>query len=192
MSPVGDKYFRCLRSPGMAYSLPTAIKGRQNGTYCACIFCVFSRWRGGFGISIRCRWRSVKRKTRQAGAHATICMTNGTIQKHPDKTKACEESPITVACYLCNTRPKTICPTPLWAVPLLRVQSPSVIVMLRRRGASRGRPVLGGSLSPSRSCGSVRRREAAKRVFKGLRGPTLGCFTQRIRNLPYRATWRLT
>jgi hypothetical protein len=32
------------------------------------------------------------------------------------------------------------------AVPLLRVQKPSVIVMLRRRGASRGRPVLGGSL----------------------------------------------
>ena len=32
------------------------------------------------------------------------------------------------------------------AVPLLRVQGPSVIVMLRRRGASRGRPVLGGSL----------------------------------------------
>jgi hypothetical protein len=31
-------------------------------------------------------------------------------------------------------------------VPLLRVQKSSVIVIGRRRGASRGRPVLGGSL----------------------------------------------
>jgi hypothetical protein len=59
---------------------------------------------------------------------------------------ACDESSITVACYLCNTLPKTLGLDPLEAVPLLRVQSPSVIVMLRRRGASRGRPVLGGSL----------------------------------------------
>ena len=130
----------------MTHSLLAVINCRRNGTYGACISCVISRWRGCFGISIRCGWRPKRRKTRQASAHATICMTNGTIQKHLDKTKACDESPITVACYLCNTRPKTICPTPFRTVPLLRVQSPSVIVMVRRRGASRGRPVLGGSL----------------------------------------------
>ena len=54
-----------------------------------------------------------------------------------------------------RSRLRVICATPFRkrrgrqpfrAVPLLRVQSPSVIVMLRRRGASRGRPVLGGSL----------------------------------------------
>ena len=42
--------------------------------------------------------------------------------------------------------PKNALSQPLQAVPLLRVQSPSVIVIERRRGASRGRPVLGGSL----------------------------------------------
>ena len=35
------------------------------------------------------------------------------------------------------------------AVPLFCVQKSSVIVMLRRRGASQGRPVLGGSLKSS-------------------------------------------
>src|SRR6202521_5207942 len=44
-------------------------------------------------------------------------------------------------------------------------------------------------LSPSRLAGGTK---SAKRIsgFKGTRKPTLGCFTQRIRNLPYRATWR--
>jgi hypothetical protein len=64
------------------------------------------------------------------------------ILKQCDGTKACDESPITVACYLCNTLPKTAEHPLFRAVPLLRVQSPSVIVMLRRRGASRGRPVI--------------------------------------------------
>jgi hypothetical protein len=35
--------------------------------------------------------------------------------------------------------------------------------------------------------------EGAKRLsgfFTGIKGTNLGCFTQRIRNLPYRATWR--
>src|SRR5205823_12956489 len=34
--------------------------------------------------------------------------------------------------------------------------------------------------------------EGAKRLsgFQGTREPTLGCYSQRIRNLPYRATWR--
>jgi hypothetical protein len=71
---------------------------------------------------------------------------NGANGKQFGQTKACEESSITVACYLCNTLPKTACQPVLGAVPLLRVQMPSVIVMLRRRGASRGRPVIGGSL----------------------------------------------
>src|SRR5262245_51196105 len=45
-------------------------------------------------------------------------------------------------------------------------------------------------LSPSRSCGCVRRRDVAWRRVEGTRGPTPGCFTQRIRTFPDRATWR--
>ena len=75
------------------------------------------------------------------GSHATIRAANGTNRKQFDRTKACEESPLEAACYLCNTFSKTACLAPFRAVPLLRVQKSSVIVMLRRRGASRGRPV---------------------------------------------------
>src|SRR5262244_3484140 len=79
---------------------------------------------------------------------------------------------------------------PLQAVPLLRVQGPSVIVMLRRRGASRGRPVLGGSLTFlafSRVC------EGAKRLGGeiGTREPTLGCLHPADPEPSLiRATWR--
>ena len=66
---------------------------------------------------------------------------NGTYRKHADVTKVCEQRLITVACYLCNTHPKTAGVGPFEAVPLLRVQKCSVIVTMRRRGASRGRPV---------------------------------------------------
>ena len=59
---------------------------------------------------------------------------------------ACDEISIATACYLCNTLLKTDPRAPSEVVPLLRVKGPSVIVMLRRRGASRGRLVLGGSL----------------------------------------------
>ena len=79
-------------------------------------------------------------------AHAMNCAPNGTNRKQIDITIAYAKSRITGACYLCNTHPKTPGLRPFGAVPLLRVQKPSVIVMLRRRGASRGRPVLGGSL----------------------------------------------
>jgi hypothetical protein len=71
---------------------------------------------------------------------------NGTFKKCLYKTITYEESSITVACYLCNTHRKRRGVRLLEAVPLLRVQMSSVIVILRRRGASRGRPVLGGSL----------------------------------------------
>ena len=80
------------------------------------------------------------------GAHATFRSANGTNRKNGYRTNTCDESLIAVACHLCNTLPKTACPALFRAVPLLRVQKPSVIVMLRRRGASRGRPVIGGSL----------------------------------------------
>jgi hypothetical protein len=53
---------------------------------------------------------------------------------------------VEVACYLCNRFWKTVNPRGITAVPLLPVQGCSVIVISRRRGASRGRPVLGGSL----------------------------------------------
>ena len=83
-----------------------------------------------------------KGKTREPTAFATICTLNGTNRKPLERTTACDESSTTVACYLCNTLPKTGALAPLEAVHLLRVQGPSVIVMLRRRGASRGRPVI--------------------------------------------------
>jgi hypothetical protein len=93
------------------------------------------------GGSIRCRARRAWCKTSAEGAYATICAPNRTNRKQRGKTMACEKNAITAACYLCNTLPKTVVRTPFRAVPLLRVQKPSVIVMLRRRGASRGRPV---------------------------------------------------
>ena len=92
---------------------------------------------------------------------------DGTFKKNLIKTISYRESSITTACYLCNTRRKRRGVGRFRAVPLLRVQTLSVIVMLRRRGASRGRPVLGGSLkSLAFLGGSVRKREAAKRVSR--------------------------
>jgi hypothetical protein len=82
-------------------------------------------------------------KGKRAGRVLTQCTVrpNGTNRKQLYGTKACDESSLTAACYLCNTHPKTGGLPPFEAVPLLRVQKCSVIVMLRRRGASRGRPV---------------------------------------------------
>ena len=107
---------------------------------------IFADAKGRFGGSIRRKSTSEERKSRAGAAHATISVSNQAIDKSLYKTMACSESAITSACYLCNTHPKTDCGKPPEAVPLLRVQKSSVIVMLRRRGASRGRPVLGGSL----------------------------------------------
>src|ERR1700724_2685893 len=106
------------------------------------LFAAAGRIRG----SIRDETGGRRWKTGGQGAHPSICRRNGTNRKQSVGSKTCDESSITVACYLCNTLPKTACRVPFRAVPLLRVQKPSVIVMLRRRGASRGRPVIGGSL----------------------------------------------
>lgn len=65
----------------------------------------------------------------------------GTNSKHLLKSICYPEPPITLTCYLCNTRPKTREMGRFQVVPLLRVQSRSVIVVARRRGASRSRPV---------------------------------------------------
>jgi hypothetical protein len=85
-------------------------------------------------------------QSREPGICATIHAPERAISKHLFGTMTYDEYSITVACYLCNTHPKTVCRIPFRAVPLLRVHGASVIVILRRRGASRGRPVLGGSL----------------------------------------------
>ena len=77
----------------------------------------------------------------ETAARTAVFGRNQAIEKYIDKTIAYEKRTITSACYLCNTHPKTVSPTASEAVPLLRVQKSSVIVMLRRRGASRGRPV---------------------------------------------------
>jgi hypothetical protein len=107
-----------------------------------------SFWRGAvaFDRLIRAGRDARGGKPAGKGAQAGICAPNGTNRKHSDETKAYDESSIIAACYLCNTLPKTAWRIWFRAVPLLRVQKPSVIVMLRRRGASRGRPVIGGSL----------------------------------------------
>jgi len=76
----------------------------------------------------------------------TVAVSIETIRKYRIETVSCRETSITNACYLCNTLWKTGGLRSLEAVPLLRVQKSSVIVIRRRRGASRGRPVLGGSL----------------------------------------------
>ena len=85
-------------------------------------------------------------RSRQTGALRNNPGPGQPISKHPYGTITYDQYSITVACYLCNTHPKTVCRIPFGVVPLLRVQGASVIVALRRRGASRGRPVLGGSL----------------------------------------------
>jgi len=103
------------------------------------------------------------RKTVSATAFAMHARPNGTISKSYLITNTYDEISKAAACYLCNTHPKTGGVLSFEAVPLLRVQNASVIVNTRRRGASRGRPVLGGSLKSLAFSGCVRRREAAKR-----------------------------
>ena len=88
----------------------------------------------------------LRRRTGVMAAFAMHSAANGTIPEYLFKTKACSDVLRRSACYLCNTHRKTGCAGPFEAVPLLRVQNASVIVTVRRRGASRGRPVLGGSL----------------------------------------------
>jgi hypothetical protein len=85
-------------------------------------------------------------KTDRHGVAGNNSGAKWTNRKHATKSICYEESTTAVACYLCNTRPKTVGSASFSVVPLLRVKGPSVIVMLRRRGASRGRLVLGGSL----------------------------------------------
>ena len=93
-----------------------------------------------------------------------ISVSIGSIPKCRRETISYRETSITNACYLCNTHRKRGGVRPFEAVPLLRVQKSSVIVITRRRGASRGRPVLGGSVH--------RRYEDAlilQRFFRGLK-----------------------
>ena len=85
-------------------------------------------------------------QTACCGAHNSSGESTEAIRKYQIETIACRKTSITNACYLCNTLWKRGEAGPLEAVPLLRVQKSSVIVIGRRRGASRGRPVLGGSL----------------------------------------------
>jgi hypothetical protein len=93
-----------------------------------------------------CGWDAQGGQSRQTGGLRNNPRAGQAISKHLYGTITYDQYSITVACYLCNTHPKTVCRVPFRAVPLLRVHGASVIVMLRRRGASRGRPVLGGSL----------------------------------------------
>ena len=99
-----------------------------------------------FDWSIRCAWMRSRRDAVSRACQTAIEASNGTPKNYHYKTMAYWLIPITTACYLCNTRRKTGADRPFRAVPLLRVHGPSVIVLWRRRGASRGRPVLGGSL----------------------------------------------
>ena len=101
-----------------------------------------TRWRWRFVI----KSRSARGKTPTELCVPRLSRRIRSKRKSACKTETCEENSKPSACYLCNTVPKTIRRARSGAVPLLLVQSRSVIVMVRRRGASRGRPVLGGSL----------------------------------------------
>jgi hypothetical protein len=103
------------------------------------------------------------RRTGNSAAFAMQRRANEAFSKNLYITISYGEIFASRACYLCNTQPKTGRHYLFEAVPLLRVQSASVIVTVRRRGASRGRPVLGGSLKSLAFSGCVRRREAARR-----------------------------
>jgi len=119
----------------------------------------FLPWGGRFGRRFGANGNARRGKPGQPTAWGTICTLNGANRKPLWGTKACDESSITAACYLCNTLPKTAGLAPFRAVPLLCVQKSSVIVTVRRRGASRGRPVLGGSL---KSLAFLRERPKAR------------------------------
>ena len=101
------------------------------------------------------------------GAHNSNRVSTEAILKYQIKTMSCRKTSITNACYLCNTLKKRGRVGALKVVPLLRVQKSSVIVIARRRGASRGRPVLGGSLKSLAFFAGV--SESAKRLSGGYR-----------------------
>jgi hypothetical protein len=130
-----------------------AIKARTTPGACA------SDSRAGFGAQALI-WGG---KLGLADLFAMQMQAKGTFRENSFITMAYGEILQSVACYLCNTFWKTGCLSPFEAVPLLRVHWASVIVIRRRRGASRGRPGLGGSLKSLAFSGCVRRREAAKR-----------------------------
>ena len=94
----------------------------------------FLRCDGCSGGAIRSESGRMRAQAGGLAAFTTICTPNGTNRKQCFGTKACDESSITPACYLCNTHPKTVRLASFQAHHLLRVHVPSVIVMLRRRG----------------------------------------------------------
>jgi hypothetical protein len=118
----------------------------------------------------------------QAALQQWILEPTGNVKQ---KQEFAEKLPITLACCLGNTRPKTRWHRGFRAVPLLRVQGRSVIVSVRRRGASRSRPVFKSCrLRPSRSAGVS---EGAMRLKRGPRGQgnqPQGVSPNGIRNLP--------
>ena len=151
--------------------------------------CVIS-WSGfgGLAVSIRRSELPVDDDPLAAAPAATIRVSNGGIQKTTLETNTCGDISITNACYLCNTLRKRGGVGPFRAVPLLRVQKSSAIVITRRRGASRSRPVRWFAEVPRADAGVS---EGAKRLtgFQGIKGTNLRVSrTRRIRNLPYRAT----
>jgi hypothetical protein len=86
----------------------------------------------------RAAWRT---KTVCCGAFTAHSPANCAIRNFRMQSYPYKESTIQIACSLCNTPRKRAKAGAFRAVPLLRVQESSVIVITRRRGASRGRPV---------------------------------------------------
>jgi len=74
--------------------------------------------------------RSVRAMLADRGARNSLLLSND----YPSQPLRCE-------CYLCNTWPKTLRGDCFCSAPLLPVQGPWVMVCVRRRGASRSRPV---------------------------------------------------
>ena len=79
--------------------------------------------------------------TGRRGARSLISSQNGTFEERSYNSYSYGECSIAVACYLCNTFLKTAGVGPFRVVLLLRVQKCSGMLIVRRRGASRGRPV---------------------------------------------------
>ena len=138
---VRDESFACLdrvRDSDVAGGDMTADAATHFADRLACHFCsgvVASAAR--FGAKRDARRENPAKPT----ARARFCTLNGTNRNSVREQRLAMKI---------RSRLRVICATPFQkrpglapfqAVPLLRVQKPSVIVMLRRRGASRGRPV---------------------------------------------------
>jgi len=153
--PAGQGFLACSRAREVVCSDQCSIASPVEQAHFERMQASDSR--AGFAVETV----DLRRRTGARAAFAMHAAANGTIREYLYITETCAEVLRRSACYLCNTHRKRGCASLFEAVPLLRVQNASVIVTVRRRGASRGRPVLGGSLKSLALAGVS---EGAKRL----------------------------